>query len=100
MQSLPDDTEDTLDYLEDEDVEDDNDDNANNNRDEEDDNDDDDQKSDDDDNTSATSEEEVGGDDRPGEWDDRQKEENIPFNFDMEMEMLCKRLSFTHGYDI
>ena len=85
MQSVP---EDTLDYVEDQDVE------------EDDDKDDHDQERDDDDDTSATSEEKVGGDDRPGEGDARKKEEKIPFNFKAEMEMLCKRLSFIHGHDV
>ena len=73
---------------------------TNNNRDEEDDNNDDDQERDDDDDTSATSEEKVGSDDRPGEWDARKKEEKIPFNFEAEMEMVCKCLAFTHGHDV
>ena len=85
MQSVP---EDTLDYVEDQDVE------------EYDDKDNHDQERDEDDDTSATSEEKVGGDDRPGEGDARKKEEKIPFNFKAEMEMLCKRLSFTHRHDI
>ena len=125
MQSIP---EDTLDYVEDQDVEDDNDEDqlenkkafdryrgndddnfdvegdyndvANNNGDEEDDNDDDDQVRDDDDDTSATSEEKISGDDRPGERDARKKEEKIPFNFEEEMEMVCKRLAFTHGHEV
>ena len=84
MQSVP---EDTLDYVEDQDVE------------EDDDKDDHDQERDDND-TSATSEEKVGSDYRPGEGDARKKEEKIPFNFEAEMEMLCKHLSFTHGHDI
>ena len=83
MQSVP---EDTLDYVEDQDVE------------EDDDKDNHDQERDDDDDTSATSEEKVGGDDRPGEGDARKKEGKIPFNFEAKMEMLCKRLSFTHGH--
>ena len=72
----------------------------NNIGDEEDDNDDDDQERDDDDATSTTSEEKVGSDDRPGERGARKKEEKIPFNFEAEIEMVCKRLAFTHGHDV
>ena len=123
MQSLP---EDTLDYVEDQDVEDNNDedqledkkafdryrgddddnfdiegdydDDANTNADEEDDIDDDDQDRDGDDDKLATSEEKIGGDDRPGEQDARKKEEKIRFNFEEEMEMVCQGLAFTHRH--
>ena len=95
--------EETLDYVEDQDVEDD----ADNNADEEDDNDDNDEEMNDDDDTLATSQEKKDGDeDRPGEretnmeWDGKKKEEQIPFNFEEEMEVICKHLESTHRHQI
>ena len=95
--------EETLDYVEDQDVEDD----ADNNADEEDDNDDNDEEMNDDDDTLATSQEKKDGDeDRPGEretnteWDGKKKEEQIPFNFEEEMEVICKCLESTHRHQI
>ena len=101
MESVP---EDTLEYVEDEGVQDNKDDAYNNAVEEEvDDNnaveeevyDADKEVRDGDDDTSATSPEKLGSGDRPGERYAEKKEEKKSFNFKEEMETVCKRLELS-----
>ena len=93
MESVP---EDPLDYVEDQGVEDDEVD-ADNNAVREEVYDADDEERDGDDDMLATSQEKLGIGNRPGEWYAEKKEEKKSFNFEEEMEMVCKRLELSHG---
>ena len=96
MESIP---EDTLEYVQDEGVQDDEDD-ADKNAVEEEVDDVYEEERDGDNDTSATSEEKIGSDDGRGERYAEKREEKKSLNFEEEMETLCSWLQLTHGHQL
>ena len=93
MESVP---EDTLEYVQDEEVQDEDD--ADNNAVEEEVYEVDEEERDGNDDMSATSQEKIGSGDRRGERYAEKREEKKSFNFEEEMETVCKWLQLTHGH--